>query len=138
MNLSCKAVPRGDWFGSICLDQSLRGCRDKIRGSRNLNKMKTTIFLLIASFAATSVSYGFDSGDHRKRLQEAELVLHSAMATRRDQAIPQGLLDHAQCAVIVPGVKHGAFILGARYGKGYISCRAKSGIGWTAPGTIRI
>lgn len=100
--------------------------------------MKNIIYLLMASFAATSVSYGFDLSDHRKRLHEAELVLDAAMGTSPDQAIPQGLLDHAQCAVIVPGVKHGAFIFGARYGKGYISCRTKSGVGWTAPGTIRI
>jgi lipid-binding SYLF domain-containing protein len=100
--------------------------------------MKNTILLLILSAVAVSAVYGSDSSEHRKRFREAELVLHEAMATSPDQAIPQGLLDHAQCAVIVPGVKHGAFIFGARYGKGYISCRNKSGVGWTAPGAIRI
>ena len=55
-----------------------------------------------------------------------------------DQLIPQELLDRAVCVVIVPGMKKGAFIFGARYGKGYIACRKKSRIGWTAPGTVRI
>lgn len=55
-----------------------------------------------------------------------------------DQAIPQELLDRAHCAVIVPGLKRGAFIFGARYGKGYVSCRKKNLVGWTAPGTARI
>lgn len=100
--------------------------------------MKNTIILLIASVVGASEVYGSGSSEHRKRLLEAELVLHEAMATSPDQAIPQGLLDHAQCAVIVPGLKHGAFVFGARYGKGYISCRNKSGVGWTAPGAIRI
>jgi lipid-binding SYLF domain-containing protein len=100
--------------------------------------MKNTILLLILSVVAVSEVYGSGSSEHRKRLLDAELVLHEAMSTSPDQAIPQGLLDHAQCAVIVPGVKHGAFVFGARYGKGYISCRSKSGVGWTAPGAIRI
>ena len=55
-----------------------------------------------------------------------------------DQAIPQELLDKAECAVIIPGLKRAAFIVGARYGKGYISCRKTSGFGWTAPGTVRV
>jgi lipid-binding SYLF domain-containing protein len=100
--------------------------------------MKNVILLLILSSVIVSEAHGSDSSEHRKRLLDAELVLHEAMAANPDHAIPQGLLDHAQCAVIVPGVKHGAFIFGARYGKGYISCRNKSGVGWTAPGAIRI
>jgi lipid-binding SYLF domain-containing protein len=54
-----------------------------------------------------------------------------------DRSIPQDLLDKAQCIVIVPGLKKGAFILGGKYGKGYISCR-KKGDGWSAPGTVRV
>jgi lipid-binding SYLF domain-containing protein len=100
--------------------------------------MKNTILLMMLSFVAVKASYGYDSSEHSKRLRQAELVLHQAMAISPDQSIPQGLLDRAQCAVIVPGVKHGAFIFGARYGKGYISCRNKTGVGWTAPGTIRM
>ena len=100
--------------------------------------MQNMILLLILSLVTVGEVYASDSSEHRKRLLEAELVLHEAMATNPDQAIPQALLDHAQCAAIVPGVKHGAFIFGARYGKGYISCRNKNGIGWTAPGAIRM
>jgi lipid-binding SYLF domain-containing protein len=55
-----------------------------------------------------------------------------------DKAIPKELLDEAQCIVIVPGMKQGAFIVGAKYGKGYLSCRKRDGVDWTAPGTIRI
>jgi lipid-binding SYLF domain-containing protein len=31
-----------------------------------------------------------------------------------------------------------AFIVGGKYGKGYVSCRNKGGMGWSAPGTVRI
>jgi lipid-binding SYLF domain-containing protein len=40
--------------------------------------------------------------------------------------------------VIVPDLKTAAFIVGAKYGKGYVSCRNTSGAGWSAPGTVRI
>ena len=76
--------------------------------------------------------------DYADRLNDASSVLREIMETP-DQAIPQELLDRrSECAVIVPGVKKAAFIIGARYGKGYISCRNKNGMGWTAPGTVRI
>jgi SH3 domain-containing YSC84-like protein 1 len=53
-----------------------------------------------------------------------------------DKGIPQDLLDKAACAVIVPNVKKGAFIVGAKYGRGFIVCRRKSGRDWSAPGGV--
>jgi SH3 domain-containing YSC84-like protein 1 len=55
-----------------------------------------------------------------------------------DKAIPQGLLNKAQCIVIVPALKEGAFVFGGKYGKGFVSCRKADGVGWSAPGSIRI
>jgi len=72
-----------------------------------------------------------------KRLEEAAAVFSEIMATP-DKGIPQDLLEKAYCIVIVPGLKKGAFIVGGKYGKGYLSCRKKSGVGWSAPGTVRI
>jgi lipid-binding SYLF domain-containing protein len=55
-----------------------------------------------------------------------------------DKGIPQDLLERAHCIVIVPGLKTAGFIVGGKYGKGYLSCRSKSGSGWSAPATVRI
>ena len=55
-----------------------------------------------------------------------------------DKSIPQDLLNKAECIVIVPDLKKGAFIFGAKYGRGFLSCRRKSGQGWSAPGAVRI
>lgn len=55
-----------------------------------------------------------------------------------DQQIPQDLLNRAQCVIIVPHMKKGAFVVGAQYGKGYMSCRTSNGQGWTAPATVRM
>src|SRR6202140_5470933 len=72
-----------------------------------------------------------------KRLDEAAAVFSEVMAAP-DRGIPHELLEKAHCIVIVPDLKTGAFVFGGKYGKGYLSCRNKSGAGWSAPGTVRI
>jgi len=73
--------------------------------------------------------------DTTKRLNAASNVLSEIMGAP-DKGIPQDLLDKAACAVIVPNVKKGAFIVGAKYGRGFIVCRRKSGRDWSAPGGV--
>src|SRR6266850_917483 len=75
--------------------------------------------------------------DSAKRLNAAAEVFSEVMATP-DKGIPQEMLEHAHCIVIVPDLKTAAFVFGAKYGKGYLSCRSKVGPGWSAPGTVRI
>jgi len=72
-----------------------------------------------------------------KRLDEATAVFSEVMAAP-DKGIPQDLLDNAHCIVIVPSLKTAAFLVGGKYGKGYLSCRNKGGSGWSAPGAVRI
>jgi SH3 domain-containing YSC84-like protein 1 len=71
--------------------------------------------------------------DSVKRLNEAAVVFSEIMATP-DKGIPEDLLARAHCIVIVPGEKTAAFLVGAKYGKGYVSCRRHGG--WSAPGTV--
>jgi len=75
--------------------------------------------------------------DSAKRLDAAAAVFSEVMAAP-DKGIPQEMLEHAHCIVIVPELKTAAFIVGGKYGKGYLSCRNKVGPGWSAPGTVRI
>src|SRR6201981_2635552 len=72
-----------------------------------------------------------------QRLDEAAAVFSEAMATP-DKGIPQELLENAHCIVIVPDLKTAAFVFGAKYGKGYLSCRNRVGPGWCARATVRI
>lgn len=72
-----------------------------------------------------------------KRLGEAANVFSEVMSTP-DKGIPQDLLADARCIVIVPSLKTAAFLFGAKFGKGYLSCRNGSEGGWSAPGTVRI
>jgi SH3 domain-containing YSC84-like protein 1 len=75
--------------------------------------------------------------DSIKRLNEATAVFSEIMAAP-DKGIPEDMLANSHCIVIVPNLKTAAFLVGGKYGKGYISCRAKTGVGWSAPGTVRI
>ena len=72
-----------------------------------------------------------------ERLGESAAVFSEIMAAT-DTSIPQDLLEKAHCIVIVPGLKTAAFVFGAKYGKGYLSCRSSGGKSWSAPGTVRI
>jgi lipid-binding SYLF domain-containing protein len=97
--------------------------------------MKPLYLALLA--AATLVgAEKAEKAEPLQRLDEATAVLQEMMGAP-DRSIPQDLLDKSQCIVIVPGLKKGAFILGGKFGKGYISCRRK-GEGWSAPGTVRV
>jgi lipid-binding SYLF domain-containing protein len=70
-----------------------------------------------------------------KRLRSSADTLREIMATP-DKAIPRGLLNRAQCIVIVPGMKKAAFIVGGEYGRGYSMCRTEGR--WSAPAPVRL
>lgn len=72
-----------------------------------------------------------------ERLHEAAAVFSEIMAAT-DTTIPEDLLAKSHCIVIVPSLKTGAFIVGGKFGKGYLSCRNANNVGWSAPGTVRI
>jgi SH3 domain-containing YSC84-like protein 1 len=55
-----------------------------------------------------------------------------------ERSIPQELLAKAECVIIVPDLKKGAFIIGAQYGRGFATCRKENGVGWSAPGAVRL
>jgi lipid-binding SYLF domain-containing protein len=77
------------------------------------------------------------SASAQERLKDATEVFHDIMATP-DKGIPEELLERAQCVVIVPGLKKGAFIVGGEFGKGFVTCRKQSGQGWGPPAAIRM
>ena len=94
--------------------------------------------MMAVSLAATLMASPLHAADNEpaKRLGEAAAVFSEIM-TAPDKGIPEDLLKGAHCIVIVPALKTGAFIVGGKYGKGYLSCR-KERAGWSAPATVRI
>jgi len=94
--------------------------------------MRTIPLVLAASVALV---YADEKGDVERLSRTAEVLQEIMQAP--DNAVPQPLLDKAECVVVVPGVKKGAFIVGAKYGRGFFTCR-KAGAGWSAPGGVRV
>lgn len=70
-----------------------------------------------------------------QRVESAQMVLHELMDTP-DHGIPDGVASHATCVAVIPGYKKGAFLVGAQYGQGVVSCR--TGHGWSAPAFIQL
>ena len=93
---------------------------------------------LFGALTATLLPFTvYAASDAPKRLQTAAEAFKEVMGIP-DKAIPQDLLEKAECIVIIPDLKKGAFIVGGKYGKGFVSCRKKDGVGWSAPGSVRI
>jgi lipid-binding SYLF domain-containing protein len=94
--------------------------------------------LSIALCLSTAITLSAHAADTQKlddRVEAAHMVLHELMATP-DKGIPDDIASHATCVAVIPGLKKGAFIVGAQYGQGVVSCR--TGHGWSAPAFIQI
>src|ERR1017187_9296488 len=92
---------------------------------------------LVLAAVLGSSSLGLFAETAAERLDDLAAVLREIMATP-DKGIPQDLLNKAYCVVIVPSMKKGAFVVGGEYGKGFSICRRGAGMGWGAPGAIKV
>src|SRR3990170_2897767 len=99
-------------------------------------KLKIFMAVLIASISILSVK-AIEPNKAAERVGEAARVLNEIMAAP-DKGIPRELLSKAHCVAIIPSMKSGGFIFGARYGKGVMTCRGRTGVGWTGPSTVRL
>jgi lipid-binding SYLF domain-containing protein len=98
-----------------------------------MNKALVSICL---SFLLTSTAVAASSKDDlQARIDSAKVVLDQIMAAR-DKTIPSNILRSATCIAVVPSMVKGAFIVGAQYGQGVVTCR--TGHGWSAPVFIRM
>ena len=118
------------WRAS-CIKDGSRGV-----GSAAEEKVKKMKYVIVTVLAALTPLLAMNK-DAAKRLDESASVLAEVMGAP-DKGIPQEMLENAHCVVIVPNMKTAAFLVGGKYGKGFISCRAKSNRGWSAPAAVRI
>ncbi len=71
------------------------------------------------------------------RLDQSAAVFDEIMSSV-DQGVPRDILDRAACVVIIPGLQTYSLVVGAEWGSGFVSCRNKNGIGWSAPGAVSL
>jgi SH3 domain-containing YSC84-like protein 1 len=90
--------------------------------------------LIVVSLLTTSMCC-FAKEETNDRFHEAATVLTES-AGMGDKAIPKGLFDKAACVVVIPGLKKGGFLVAGQYGRGFASCRTKTG--WSAPLAMRM
>jgi len=76
---------------------------------------------MVALLVLATASRGDDKEKDEDRLQNSGTVLKEILDVPDD--IPQDLLDKADCVVVFPSVLKAAFIVGAQYGRGVMSCR---------------
>ena len=98
--------------------------------------MRLIISTIVTTTLAATPLLALDS-EPAGRLNEAATVFEEIMKTP-DRGIPRDLVEKAHCIVIVPELKTAAFVLGGKYGKGFMSCRNATGAGWSAPGAVRV
>jgi SH3 domain-containing YSC84-like protein 1 len=70
-----------------------------------------------------------------QRVEASRNVIDEIMQTP-DKSIPTSVMQKATCIAVVPSFKKGAFIVGAQYGQGVVTCR--TGQGWSGPVLIRM
>jgi SH3 domain-containing YSC84-like protein 1 len=83
--------------------------------------MKRFIVGLMAALMSTA-ALAADNPHEAERVKDAGVVLKEILNIPDD--IPQDLLDKAECVIILPSVKKGAFGIGGSYGRGVMVCRS--------------
>src|SRR5690349_5372343 len=135
---ACKSVLVPPWFQYFC-----RWPPNCTLVRREATMLKLRPLLATATMVSITAISPFTvrplSADAKDfdRLNEAATVFSEVMDAP-DKGIPHDLLEGAHCIVIVPGLKKGAFIVGAKYGRGFVSCREKTTGKWSAPGAVRV
>jgi len=76
-----------------------------------------------------------DMDEHNKWMRESAVTLQE-ITNAGDRGIPEHLIRRAQCVAVIPNLKRAGFIVGAKYGKGVLTCRTPEG--WSAPAIMRI
>jgi lipid-binding SYLF domain-containing protein len=100
----------------------------ELRKSPSMNLKKLAVCLLTLGLTA-SPAFAANDAKEVERVKEAGEVMKEILNIPDD--IPQDLLDKAECIVVLPSVKKGAFGVGGSYGRGVMICR--SGEHYTGP-----
>jgi lipid-binding SYLF domain-containing protein len=82
--------------------------------------MRRFSVLILIVLLAAPLALGASKAE--ERLGQAATVMHEILQVPDD--IPRELLDRAECVLVFPSVKKGAFGFGVSYGRGVMVCRS--------------
>lgn len=97
--------------------------------------MKRLLGLLLLAGMSLPARAADDVQKLDSRLEASRGVIEQIMSVP-DKSVPDGIARQAVCIGVIPGVVKGAFIFGAEYGQGVVTCRTAHG--WSAPVFIRM
>jgi SH3 domain-containing YSC84-like protein 1 len=100
--------------------------------------LKRCVWVLAIAGSISTVAFAADREIKVDDRLDASADTLIDMMRASDKGIPQDLIDKAHCVVVVPGMKKAGFIFGAKYGRGFASCRKHGGSGWSAPAAMRV
>jgi SH3 domain-containing YSC84-like protein 1 len=83
--------------------------------------MKNLTAWFVILFMSATAAFAATDEREEDRVKEAGTVLKEILNIPDD--IPKDLLDKAECVIILPSVKKGAFVVGGSYGRGVMVCR---------------
>jgi len=75
----------------------------------------------VLALAPLSFARAEDFTKEQVRLRDAHAVMEEALHV--PEGIPHDLLDRARCVIVIPSVLKAAFVVGASYGRGVMTCR---------------
>ena len=84
--------------------------------------MKKLMVCLAVILISSVGVFGANDEREEERVKDSGQVLKEILDIPDD--IPQELLDKAECVVVLPSVKKGAFGIGGSYGRGVMICRS--------------
>jgi SH3 domain-containing YSC84-like protein 1 len=84
--------------------------------------MKRFIACLMVALISAIPSFAANDEHEADRVKDAGEVLKEILNIPDD--VPQDLIDKAECVIILPSVKKGAFGIGGSYGRGVMICRS--------------
>ena len=95
-------------------------------------------YMLVVSLIAATTGWADDKEKDEDRLRNSGTVLKEILNVPDD--IPQDLLDKADCVVVFPSVLKAAFVVGASYGRGVMTCRKGENFNgpWGAPSMMAL
>jgi len=89
--------------------------------------------VLVLGLGVAAFGQSKPSADIKDEIEQSEKAARAfrEIMSAPDKAIPQAILDGAECVAVFPSVIKAAFGIGGRGGRGLASCRTSAG--WSAP-----
>ncbi|HEX9636641.1 MAG TPA: lipid-binding SYLF domain-containing protein [Acidobacteriota bacterium] len=100
-----------------------------------LNPKSVFALVTFGALVAAPLSADDDLAELAERVRNSEEV-YTQLVDAPDQGVPKKLLDNCKCVAVIPHVVKGAFVVGARHGKGIVSCRSNGR--WSPPAFLTV